>query len=126
MVQLETLEGQLALFDSMPHSQQLEFLSQSLEGFLLGDDTLSELIKAWLAGDEESLERELSSSFTEEIKSFEWGLFGRRNQLMLTKIVESIALNQVVFVVVGAGHIVGEHDLKSLFDQRGFRITRIR
>lgn len=126
VVQLETLEQQLAVVDGLPEEQQVDFLLQALEQSQSGTDLLSDIVKAWCAGDEQRLEQlVLDTIESVDDDSLHHQVFVQRNNLMLEKIYQSLLAGQRLFVVVGAGHIVGEHGLRSMLSSNGFQVTRV-
>ena len=109
ILELETLEEQLSLLINIPHeSLMLEFtltnLSQMHEQF-------NKLIAAWTLGDINTIE---TISLTEPLEQypklapiFDKLLF-ERNAKMAQKIQQYLKTDNIYFVVVGAGHLVGD------------------
>lgn len=115
IIELEGLKFQADLLDSFSNELQIKFLS----GVLGTEDETKEqvelvknMLKAWKEGNIADLEKLLESENdnSEEIKEFNEKLFISRNNNMTKKVKEYLAdpSKKTYFVVVGAGHMVGE------------------
>src|SRR3546814_6429876 len=51
IIGLETVEGQLGIFDSLPEAAQRQFLTQVVEEADSADNTYKIMVTAWLSGD---------------------------------------------------------------------------
>ena len=129
VLELETLELQLDLLFSQPLSTQTEMLVTMLDQF---DDTaawLEGLVRAWLGGDADELERlfRQQSGDSPAARAFEKALLDDRNHSMAGQLVEFLKTGQGTYLVlVGAAHLVGEQGLLSLLERQGFEGTQLR
>lgn len=127
VTELESIDEQLALFDSMPLKNQLAFIDEVLlqiEKEMLAQDTQA-LVVAWLAGDAAALERLSQKSLDLSPRTGHWmkqKLFAERNHRMAQRIEQLVADGQSPFVAVGALHLVGPDGLPALLTKRGYRI----
>jgi len=129
---LESAEEQLALFSQMSPEMQ-EF---SLVDVLRHEDGIGhfieEMLRAWSAGDAASLEKFLIADPAEQnplVTPYMEELIFARNERMADRIAELIHdptyAGQSCFVVVGAGHMIGERGINVLLAKRGLRVDRV-
>ena len=130
IAELESIDSQLQLFDTLPRKAQLAFLDETLtllERGQLQADT-QKLIDAWLTNDAPMLLKLSLKSLSENPQSAKWmkqKLFSERNQRMTQKIDQMLNSGRSPFVAVGALHLTGEDGLPALLKQRGYRITNL-
>jgi len=121
IIELETFEQQMSLFGGLTAKQQALFLEQTLEDLELAEHMLGSIIEAWSAGDEIQLETLITDAFqTEGSELLYERIFVQRNQKMEARLVRSLEKQETLFVVVGAGHIIGPDGLKQRFVDRGY------
>lgn len=112
--QLESAEFQFELLSSFDADTQWSMVREAIEA---PDADMLKLISAWRSGDETELadlmEGEmLREGETEMVEKMLWG----RNQTMaqgIVKLMQSADTAQPLFVVVGAGHLVGQKSVQS-------------
>jgi len=121
---LETPEFQIGLLDALPVEQQRELFYKSIEEAGQLPALLDELLDAWKRGDERALRDELATSF-EPFPDLYRVLIVDRNERWLPQIVELLGGPKDHLVIVGALHLIGEHSLISLLEQRGYRVRRL-
>src|SRR3546814_600637 len=63
IIGLETVEGQLGIFDSLPEAAQRQFLTQVVEEADSADNTYKIMVTAWLSGDVERLSHQFMAEF---------------------------------------------------------------
>ena len=107
-----------------------EYQDLFLQYTLLDLDQVGEktdrIIRAWSGGDAETMEEILSESVREHprlMPVFE-ALFYQRNATMAAKIEEYLKEEGKFFVVVGAGHLVGEKGIVELLKRKGFPVEQ--
>jgi len=122
---LETLEQQLDLMIDNDHGEQQ--LRQTLEEFANYPELLEKLTTIWQQGDTEQLAELLIHKplrdYPQSRPIFE-KLFIQRNHQMTEKIMAYLASGNTYFVVVGAGHMVGEEGIIELLRGAGFSVQR--
>jgi uncharacterized protein YbaP (TraB family) len=117
---LETVEDQLALFDSMPIETQRVFLQQTLEGRTQTASVIRRLAEAWRIGDVKSLEK-LALSDLRTDSSFYQRMLVDRNRLWMPKIESYLAdPSRRYLVVVGAAHLLGPDGILAMLRAKGF------
>ena len=121
---LETPEFQIGLMDALPADQQRELFFKSIEeaGQLPG--LIEPMLDAWRRGDVTALRGELESTFEPFPDLYEL-LIVDRNERWAPQIVALLGGPQDHLVIVGALHLIGEHSVISLLEQRGYRVERL-
>ena len=128
--ELESIDYQLKLFDSLSLKEQLDFLDETLKLLEQGrmrDDTQA-LVDAWLASDARALQQQSLKSMHDSPRSARWmqqKLFTERNQLMAAGIDRMLAEGRQPFVAIGALHLTGSDGVPALLEKRGFRIKNL-
>jgi uncharacterized protein YbaP (TraB family) len=130
VTELEGIDYQFQLFDSIPPLDQLIYLDESL-GYLEKNEMQADtqaLINAWLANDPVALQQVTLKSLQESPRSATWvkqKLFSERNQHMTDKIDRMLIEGRTPFVAVGALHLTGLDGLPALLGKRGYRIVNL-
>jgi uncharacterized protein YbaP (TraB family) len=126
ILELETVEYQLELLYSLPDEVMIEALEYDIENMPLQED-MEELFQAWQDGDVTRMESSLFEGLTEEpgMATYYEKLFDERNFNMAAKIEEYLADDETYFIVVGAGHLVGENGLLNLLTEKGYAIEQL-
>jgi hypothetical protein len=121
---LETLADQINVLDGMTMPEQEALLAQTLDEIETPEQDMDELVVAWRAGDLENLTDELSASFAEFPRLYQT-LVVDRNRRWVPEIERLTRGTQRYLVVVGALHLVGEHNVVELLRARGLRVDTI-
>ena len=126
---LETVDGQLALFDTLPPEMQELMLRGALEGDeapATGASELQPIVGSWEEGDEAALSASLFGPLQEhpELAPFYDRIYFARNAAMSERVQRFLAEPRTRFVVVGAGHLVGDRGIVALLRARGCRVER--
>jgi len=126
IIELETLAGQIAIFDNFTPAEQDVLLQQTLKEIDKGPARINNIIKTWQTGAAEELDRLLNEHFksTPQLKNAYRVFISERNSAMTQKLVELLTEDQTLFVVVGAGHMVGADGIVELLRKRDYRIER--
>ena len=122
---LETVDDQLAVFDSLTGTQQAEFLAQTVAEMGELEDQAAQLVDAWRAGQVDALAADLLAGLAEYPDLYR-RLVVARNQdwaKELTRLARTQPRDYLV--VVGTLHLVGEDSLVALLEQRGYEIVRL-
>jgi uncharacterized protein YbaP (TraB family) len=122
IVELENLEYQLNLFSNFSEKDQELFLLYTLKDIKVLEQDLDKLVKAWTSGDEEGIELIMTKSIQEDkrlIPIYE-RLVIERNRKMVSKIEEYLKEKETFFIIVGAGHLVGNQGIIELLKGKGF------
>jgi len=127
IVELESLEYQINLFSAFSEKDQELFLLYTLKDIKVLEQELDKLIKAWTAGDDKGIELIMTKSIKEDkklIPIYE-KLVIERNRKMVSKIEEYLKEKETFFVVVGAGHLVGNQGIIELLKGKGLLLEQL-
>ncbi len=120
---LETAEMQFGLLGGLDQNLQELMLIQTLQAT---DEEYKSLFKAWKTGDDQALTAMFQKGAEDpKVKAMYLKIFDQRNFKMAEKIANNSALKQSLFVVVGAGHMIGKNGLVDLLAKKGFKITQV-
>ncbi|MFT6957638.1 MAG: hypothetical protein ACJAYC_002651 [Halieaceae bacterium] len=124
IVELETPEEQVSLLLDVPQPDLLmvQTLTQ-LDGI---DLFIRPIYDAWRLGDSEKLNNLLLEDKRHqhpELEPIYRRMFDDRNSRMTSRIIEMLVVRGSYFVVVGAGHLVGETGIITQLEQRGYETT---
>ena len=127
VVALETVASQLEMMDRLPASLQELMLKDALarvDGFPVETE---KLLEAWRRGDESRLEGLVFQPLDEfpELGVFYDLVFFQRNQSMARRLAQLGGDAKTRFVVIGAGHMLGEQGVPALLARRGFQVSRV-
>ncbi len=126
ILELETLEEQLKLLLDLGDGEA--YLQQSLAEFDQYPQMVKVLIEAWQRGDTRQLQELLIDKplrdYPETRPVFE-RMFTQRNLRMADKIKGFLSQQKHYFVVVGAGHLIGEQGIIALLQNAGYRVRRL-
>jgi uncharacterized protein YbaP (TraB family) len=121
---LETVEFQLNLITNLGEGMESQFVLYSLQDLEQIETLFDETIHAWRNGDLEMIER----LFTDEMEAFPeiYNLVLRdRNELWIPQISEMLKTESTEFVLVGVGHMGGEHGLLRLLEAEGYSVEQV-
>jgi uncharacterized protein YbaP (TraB family) len=127
IVSLETLDFQLSLFDELSPELQELLLEDALAGQAAIDSESRAMLDAWQRGDAEALEAMIFSTLRErpEFAPLYQVTYFDRNRRMADALEGMLATPRTWFVVVGAGHVVGERGIVALLAERGHGVRRL-
>lgn len=122
ILELESAQSQLEMLSSFSPKVQELALKSTLESGIFVEEIIEELFNYWLAGDTKSLEELLFKDRIDnpELEEFYSKVFDERNYDMTDKILEYLEDDKDYFVVVGAGHLVGETGIINLLEKAGY------
>ncbi len=127
ILELETLDAQLALLFDQPMDLQRQLLADTLDQEPDIEPLVAAMIGAWFSGDEaefmamfeaQSGDSALARRFTEQ-------LLDERNEGMVDGIVEFLAGEGTYFVLVGAAHLIGEKGIIALLEEAGIEAEQL-
>ena len=125
VLQLESMEEQMDLLLSFSDDDLM--LKHTLISLDKLPKMIFDLINSWKNGDEKLLEKIMLTDQKNEYPEFN-GLLKRliedRNVTMTVKIQNMLNESKDYFVVVGAGHLVGEKGIVSQLKRNGFSVQR--
>jgi uncharacterized protein len=120
---LETVTDQanVLLQNEKKGEQHLLFTIGSLPEYKIA---LNEMVEAWRNGKVDVLDRFLNQDESNDPEMF-YRMFAKRNARWLPQIERLTRENFNSLVIVGAGHLVGNHGLIETLRQRGYRIEQL-
>lgn len=121
---LETLKGQLEIFDDFPLSLQRTFLLQTLSQAPEAGAELAQLHTAWRTGNLKTMEALANRDFAgyPELRKT---LLIDRNKRWLPTLEDCLAGGKTCFVVVGAEHMAGPNGLPALMKGAGDDVRQL-
>lgn len=127
VVALETFESQLEMLSMLSPELELRFLQD-----VLGDpeelrNKTQLLMQAWRRGDEATLEAVIFEHMDDEPELAELydRLIFRRNAAMADELEGLLEESGTWFVVVGAGHFVGDRSVIARMRQKGYEVRHV-
>lgn len=122
LIELESIQFQFELISSFSVETQLQMLDDAINA---SDAEMLDLIHAWRQGDAQALARIMEAQAGESDEFLE-KLLWQRNHSMTHKIIQLLQgkTQKQLFIVVGAGHIVGQQAIPDLLRQQGATVTR--
>jgi uncharacterized protein len=123
MIYLETARQQLDLLANALPGKEEDLLKQALEEIAVLEKASTEMVQAWKAGDAARMEAFTQKSL-KEFPQVEKKLFTERNKAWTTRISRLLSQEGDVFVVVGAGHLVGKGGLLEMLKAKGYNVVQ--
>jgi uncharacterized protein len=122
--ELETLEQQLNMFDSMPEAQQIAFLNSTVKELPRAQTVFDMMVANWSKGDPEALAAQInaSTSITPELQKT---LLTDRNARWADWIATRMEKPGTVFIAVGAGHLAGKGSVQDYLAEKKLKAKRI-
>ena len=122
----ETVEYQIGLFDGFSGRLQELFLRYTLSDLNLLAGQMDAVVKGWQAGESGALEELIFQSVNEEpeLKPVYEKLIYERNAQMVSGIEAFLKTPNRYFVVVGAGHLVGQGGIIDLLRKKGYDVEQ--
>ena len=128
--ELETADYQLSLFSTLSDAQQEAYLLENIaeidNGMALKKS--AGLIEAWGNADAPriaELTRQLTSGNSVSATFMDRTLLGKRNPEMADRIGAMMDSGGTPFVGIGLLHLVGEHGVPALLQQRGYEVEQL-
>jgi uncharacterized protein len=122
---LETIQGQLGLFDRLPERDQRLLLAQSVREADDAPRLYTQLHDAWARGDVATLERQFLAPLA-AAPGLRHVLIDERNRRWAAYIDADVTRRGgTLFVAVGAGHLLGKGSVQARLAERGWRVHRV-
>ncbi len=121
---VETLESQIRIFDGMPREAQIAQLKESIDNLDKMGSVLARMLEVWNSGDAEGMERIMNEGMREN-SALRRALLENRNRAWAEWIDERMDRPGVVFMAVGAGHLVGPDSVQVFLRQRNIASERV-
>lgn len=122
---LETIAGQLGLFDHLDEADQRRLLTQSVREADAASRLYGQLYAAWATGDLGRIETQFLAPLA-AAPALRAVLVERRNARWAQQLDSELGrAGAVTFIAVGAGHLVGPDSLLAGMAARGWRIEQL-
>jgi uncharacterized protein YbaP (TraB family) len=130
ILELESLDAQLALLDQMPVEQQWRFLDETTGAIESGaqQDEVRRVVDAWGSADQQGLDalsariagdNSVSGRFTREV------LLDGRNDALADKLARLLASEDNTVGAIGVLHLLGKNGVPALLRARGLKVERV-
>ena len=120
---LESVDFQLGLLGKMNTHDQNAFLGQTLKDLDVAARMADDMLKSWQKGDADNLYAVLFKSF-EGYPQIEDRLLRQRNLDWVKKIEAMMAKDKNIFIIVGAGHLIGPGSVVALLKEKGYKVKQ--
>ncbi len=120
---LETLDYQLGLFDSLPETTQLRYLSEVIGALPTLRRDVNEIVSEWGQGDAVRLAELMNAE--EDDPEMVSVLLTNRNQIWARWIKQRLGAPGISFVAVGAGHLGGPGSVQDQLTTLGIVTKRV-
>jgi len=123
--EVETMEWQLNLFDTLPAELQLKMLGDYLDEGDKADSMIATMMDSWAAGDIDRLADVMNEGMA---KTPELGkaLLADRNARWAEWIDARLDTPGTVFMAVGAGHLGGKDSVQRFLAKKGIKAERVK
>jgi len=127
ILELESLDYQIDLLSNFSDKDQELFLLYTLKDLSIMEKELDKLTQAWTTGDTKGMESILTRSVSEDKRlSFIFEkLIYERNRKMVSKIEDFLGAKETYFVIVGAGHLVGDQGIIEILKGKGYLVEQL-
>jgi uncharacterized protein len=125
--ELESIDYQIDLLSGFSDSEQEAFLRYTLNDLNSLEKNIDILITAWKNGDVRAMESVIVQGVKDDSATasiYEKLIYGR-NRNMTQKIEDFLKTNETYFVIIGAGHLVGEKGIVGILKQRGYQVQQL-
>lgn len=124
--ELEDAQMQLQALADSPESEQILMLARLLED-PDADASMRPMLRAWREGDAGYIDTEIVGDMRDDpaLQATFRALFTDRNVGMADRVEEYLRGDRTIFVVVGAGHLIGAESVIALLRARGHTIERL-
>ncbi|SEH68101.1 hypothetical protein SAMN05660691_00867 [Rheinheimera pacifica] len=123
---LESLESQIRLLANMGEGNEDDFMTMNLEQLDDFKNYFASMIAAWRVGDINELDKLLLEPSRALDPILYQALFVERNSAWLPKIEQMFGNDSKELVLVGGGHLAGEHSVLALLQQAGYTVEQVK
>lgn len=124
---LETGDQQIALFDGMDHTQQLQALDDTLAEMAAIESEIEALHALWRAGDADGLFAATGAEMKADYPALYQRINVDRNRAWLPRLAGMLdqGTSDDTLVVVGAMHLLGQDGVVAMLKARGYTVERL-
>ncbi len=133
IIELESGIGQIEMLVDFPEESQVQYLEYTLENYENVHELFDTMITAWKTGDADLMNKATKKKMLDFCKTmpgleeYYEKLFLQRDNKIVEKLDNMLKSNEkkTYFVVVGAGHLIGEDGLLQLLKSRGYKAKQL-
>ncbi|MFI5171191.1 MAG: TraB/GumN family protein [Chitinophagales bacterium] len=118
---LELVEDQLNLFDTIPYSEQIDWILEEIDSSGDYGELWMQLIDAYKIEDLTLISKLMKSTIEYKYESL---LISGRNKNWIP-VIENLIQLKSTFIAVGAGHLPGENGVLELLRKKGYSLKAI-
>ncbi len=123
ILELESIDFQLTLLDSMPLEKQITSLEETCtKSYEDNQKLFDDIYACWKEADAVKMDKLMDLS--DKNSEFNQIIFKQRDAKMAEKIIEFLKTDKKYFVVVGAGHLTGEDSVVDLLKKKGYKVIQ--
>lgn len=122
---LESVDSQIQLLANMGEGYEDAFMQMNLEQYSDFKAYFAAMVAAWRAGDMIELDTLVVKPARELDPVLYQALFVQRNNAWLPQIKQMFGNDSKELVLVGGGHLAGEHSVLALLQQAGYKVEQI-
>lgn len=122
---LETIEDQLAIFDTIPYKMQAQMLVESIKSSDQDNKEYKEMIDLYKKQDIELLSKVAVQDEGDGMGKYEDLFLYNRNKNWIPK-MSTMMKEKSTFFAVGAGHLGGKKGVISLLKKAGYKVTAVK
>jgi hypothetical protein len=125
--ELENIDYQINLLSKFSDNDQELFLLYTLKDLNILGQEVEKMIHTWISGDTKGMESIITKSLTEDrrMASIYEKLIYERNRNMVSRIEEFLRSKETYFVIVGAGHLIGNKGIIEILSRKGYLVEQI-
>jgi len=127
IMELESIDYQINLLSGFSDRDQEIFLLYTIKDLKMLGQEADELMNAWRSGNTKGIESIISKSITEDrrMSPIYEKLIYERNRHMASRIEEFLKTKETYFVIVGAGHLVGNKGIIVILKRKGYHVEQL-
>ncbi len=125
--ELENIDYQINLLSEFSDNDQELFLLYTLKDLNILGREVEKMIHTWISGDTKGMESIITKSLTEDRRMaliYE-KLIYERNRNMGSRIEEFLRSKETYFVIVGAGHLIGNKGIIEILRRKGYLVEQL-
>ena len=122
---LESAEEQIKVFAGMTRDQELEYLRQTMDEYQNASTELDLMVEQWSHGDLAGLEQMFVTDMKTETPDLYDALLLNRNANWVGQIQTMLKGKGVIFIAVGAGHLIGPDSVLAMLKAKGIMSERL-
>lgn len=124
VIGFETARTQLGIFDQLAAQDQRELLEGTVEDWASSKANPERLLRAWLSGDEKTLEAATTKGIMADPELRD-ALLVERNSDWMAQLLPMLKEAPKPLIAVGAAHLVGPDGLVTMLKAEGYTVRRL-